>query len=254
MPTWTLSYSGRDCTLFDVEQELSILRSDPACVRMNTTESVVEPGVINVEIEFHFGITMSTRSADILRLRWAQAVPMVPTIPLDMSNRIEILMELGEHQENETLQVGLPVCIDEQGRVGLRGAPLGILMHVDRENNQARIRIQPGSPVDALPPPPMRIEEFNQPPQFNREGLEQARLEVERRIFPLPDPRVQQAHQQILADEDARILAVLDSIALGSTRIDQEPLRPPSSKSHTPEPRPTFKTRYERIMDALKGK
>lgn len=250
MPTWTLSYSGRECTLADIERELGTLRSDPACVRMNTTESVVEPGVIHVEIEFHFGITMSTRSADILRLRRAQAVPMVPTIPLDMSNRLEILMELGENQEGETLQIGMPVCIDEQGRVGLRGAPLGILTHVDRENNQARIRIQPGSPVDATQPPPMRVEGFDHPPTFTREDLERARLEVQRMPFPLTDHRVLQARQQIMADEDARIFEILDTIA------QEAPPRQPRPKKAkpAPEPRPTFKTRYERIMDALKGK
>ena len=247
MPTWILSYP-EESSPADIERELDIIQHDDTFIRMNM---VPEDESESIEIELSSTGSVDPRTIDILRLRGAQAVPMVPSIPLSRGNEFEVLMELGEDQESGTLQVGLPVCIDGQGRVGLQGAPIGILTHVDRVNNQARVRIQPGRPVDDLPPPPFRL---NQPPPLTREGLEQARLAVERRVLLLPDdPRIQQAHQQILADEDARVFAVLDSIALGSTRIDQEPLRPPSSKSHTPEPRPTFKTRYQRIMDALKG-
>lgn len=235
MPTWTINY--RNYSSVDLDQEIQELRSDAACVRLNMATSISEPGVAHIEVEFHPGVTMSRRSAEILRMRGAQAVPGVPLIPLVSSNQTEILMDLGDQQDDGSLQVGLPVYIDEHGRVGSRGSPIGTLTYVDRGANQVRIRIQPGNPVE--------VREFYQTPSFTRETLEFARDQLQR--MPLLDPRVQRARQEIMEAEDARVFEALDAITGEST---PRPTRQPKN----PEPRPTFKTRYERIKDALKGK
>lgn len=226
MPTWTLTYQGFD-DLASLERELQILRSDLACVRLSSTSSIAEPGVVHVEVEFSPQVIMTMESSEIIHSRMAEAVPMVPTIPISVGG-VEILIDLGEHQEVGTMQVGLPVCIDEQGRIGRRGAPLGILVQVDREANQARIR-------------QVRYESSVSSVELTRDQL------FQRMPIPLPDPRVQQARRGAMAEEDSRFFEIMDSIAQAS---HVEPLRKPEKPN--PEPRPVFKTRYERIMNALK--
>jgi hypothetical protein len=92
------------------------------------------------------------------------------------------------------------------------------------------------------------MREYQDPVRFTREELEAARIQITRRPYPLPDldRSTIQARQQQMADEDAQALATMDAISRGEIPL---PL-PPFHKN--PSPRPVFKTRYQRIMEAIK--
>jgi hypothetical protein len=232
MPTWNLNYQiGRDCTLEDFHREQQVFRSDPQCVSYQYNQRSTEPLLIQAQVVFNE--SMSGESLRILQLR---------TYPRYRQTRLprhEVQMSTEGFQEGQ-LVIGAPVSIDENGRLGTHGTPIGIISQVDWDNHQARIIFEPE----------MRMGVYRNPVRFSREELEVTRIQLDRRPFPLQNPVVQQMRQQIMAEEDARVLEALDTIA------QEAPPRQPRPKKAkpAPEPRPTFKTRYERIMDALKGK
>jgi hypothetical protein len=172
---------------------------------------------------------MSEESRRILQLRRAEGAPVVqanPTISWNGS-RYEVQMSTEGSQE-EQLLIGAPVSVDEHGRLGTHGNPIGIIVHVDRDNHQARISIEPGTPLNTVRSlNPMRVNEFP---------------------YPLSDPTEWVAQRQIRADEDARILEALDAIANDSTpgrKLQSE------KPKQVPKSRSIFKTRYQRIREGF---
>jgi hypothetical protein len=134
-------------------------------------------------------------------------------------------MELGGTQENEELQVGLPVSTAAQGRVVSSGPTIGILMHLGRESNQARVRIYPAD----IQPLSMG---------FSIGGVE---------ISSIPNLEWV-ASQRIRSEEDARVLEILDSIANIPNGVESSERQ---TKTKSQESRPVFKTRYQRILGAI---
>lgn len=255
MPTWVIDYQiGRGCSQEDIYREQQVFRNDPWCTYYRSTDSAEYPGRISVQVGVRFANSIGVDSRQILRLRGARPIPAVPavptTIPLTPNGNRYMQVSLENSQEGQ-LSIGSQICIDEQGRVGSRGTPIGVLAYIDRDLNQARIILEPGTPLSAPQSPnPIQIEESYLPPTLTREIIEQERVQFQFQRMLLPDPRVQQARQQIMAEEDARVFEILDSIANNGTYV-QQPL--PKEPNPAPEPRPTIKTRYERIMDTLKG-
>lgn len=116
------------------------------------------------------------------------------------------------------------------------------------------LQLREATAVPAVPRTPLsavlQVEEFsNITSRSHDEELNVTRIQVERRPLPITDPRVWAAHQQILAEEDARVFEILNAIASSGTLEQQPKVSKPA-----PEPRPPFKTRYERIMSAFNGK
>ena len=249
MPTWTLEYQIGSDTYDDFLREQQVFRSDPLCVSYQSTDSADYPGRISVRVEFRESV--GGASLQILQRRLAQAVPAVRANPVTWNgNRYEVQMSTEGPQEGQLL-IGAPVSVDEHGRLGTRGTTIGIITQVDMGNHLARIVIEPGTPLDVLQSPnPMRMEGYEEQVVFSRADLEAAQVRMNRSPYPLPslDREAFRARQQQMADEDARAFAAMDAIGRGEI-----PLPMPAFQKE-PEPRPTFKTRYERIMDTLKGK
>lgn len=192
MPEWTLVYQiGNNCTqeVFYLEQQ--VFREDPHCVLYQATESADFPGQFYVLVEFQGSVGGS--AIQILQRRGGQGVPAVqatPIVQIYSGNRLEMQIDLGRIQDGESIPINSQVCIDENGKIGTRGTPIGILVSpVDSNSRTARVLINPGEPMD---------------------------LAFRSNVF-----------------------GALDAVAKG----DFSPF----------QPRPTFKTRYQRVMDALKG-
>jgi hypothetical protein len=244
MPTWNLIYRiGINCTQEDFHREQQIFCSDLRCISYQCTESRDSPGIFAVQIAFNE--PMSLASQEILHRRVAEAVPAIPVLPLMnpifVGNMLQVQVSLSDTQEGSTLLIGDVVRINEQGQIGSRGNPIGIVLHVDPEANQARINIATGTPIntDAFQSR-NSMQEYRDPPRFSRGEVELARVTLERMPMELMDPQMFRARQEVWAEEDARILE-----ALGALANLKEPKDPP-------EPRPVFKSRYQRILDSFK--
>jgi hypothetical protein len=203
-----------------------LLRSDPMCRDLRIEQSWITPEVIRVQVDFSDVIGISPQSYSIIQRRYGEAMPIVA---LSFQPRTHVLMD-AEHQEGQPLQIGSQVCIDENGRIGAHGTPIGVLMLIN-EGGQAQIAVY-GS--DGGAPPPQ---------QDHHLGVSFANF----RRMPLPtvDAQVLRAREQIMAAEDARIFEALDAAIGVQNDLSRE------SKAKPPESRPTVKTRYERILESF---
>jgi hypothetical protein len=283
MPTWNLTYQiGRDCTQEDFYREQQIFLNDPLCVSYESTDSA---GYQAVQVRFNE--SMGEESLRVLQLRRARIVPAVSTNPITWNgNRHEVIMST-ESSQGDQLVIGASVSIDEHGRLGGRGTPIGIISRMDTTNNSVHIIIEPRieelaalqvslHTADPGPSGNQTTSEvaytgyarvavnrandgtagwtvttnsatLNDPRRFSPEELETFRTQLERRPYLIQNSRFLQERQQLMAEEDARVFRILDNIA------QEESSRPPLPNKSKSEPRPIPKTRYKRIMEALKG-
>ena len=249
MPRWTLHYRiGLDCTEQDLYHEQHLLQNDAACVNYESEQSWSEPGLVHVRVEFGDWISISPQTNAILRLRNGEAIPAVPMFPA----RTEVLMDFSEPQEGARLQIGSQVCIDENGRIGANGAPIGILTRLDESQHTAQIAIY-GSGGGPSPLPlqvPLQVSRLVPDNSGNYRVVRDSLPGIfTDRIVPTPLPavsnQIMRMREQAAAAEDARVFEALD--ALGA-----EPAKPRAKAKPKPaEPRPVTKSRYERIMDSF---
>jgi hypothetical protein len=215
MPTWNLTYRiGVDCTDDVPTSELDLLRNDPSCSGVTISQSFDEPNVVRIRADFYDWIGLSPQSHAILQRRSAEGVPNVAmTMP-----RTRVVIDISDQQEGSNLQMGSPIYIDEHGRVGSRGAPIGVVMSVDNDRHEAIVSVL-GS--GGGPQPFMQVTHMD--------GFQRLHMGTP---MPTMDDLVRQAQNDFREAEDARIFEVLDAMG-------KEPSKP----------RPVFKTRYQRIMD-----
>lgn len=247
MPTWTLTYRiGVDCTNDEFYQEQELLQSDRACVRCIAEQSWLEPGLVHVRAEFSDWIGISPQSNTIMRRRNGEAEPAIPFLA-----RTQILMDVANPQEGPALQIGSQVCIDEHGRVGVNGAPIGILVRLDQDHHQAQIAVygsEGGPPplevsrmvpdgvgfrVERQPSPIIPVRDFAINRPLTSDDL--------RQTMSMVDAQTLRVREQMRTEADARVFAALDQM-----------IEPPNKKDPPkPEPRPVTKSRYERIMESF---
>ena len=205
-----------------------VLRGDASCRSLTQDQSFTEPNVIRVRVDYPDWIGLPPQSHAILQRRSAVGVPNIAlTRP-----RTQVAIDISDQQEGTPLQVGSPVYIDETGRVGSRGAPIGVVMSVDNQRHEAIVGVL-GSGGG---PPPLQVSRMvpNGQGGFDVQPDEFPRLYMGTPM-PMSDRDARRAQESIRAAEDARVFEVLDALA-------REPIGP----------RPVFKTRYERIMDSFK--
>ena len=226
MPLWNLTYRiGVNCTLDEFNHEMLLLRGDRTCTTIDQDQSFTEPNVIRVRVGYPDWIGVQSHS--ILQRRSAEGVPAMSA----STPRTQVAIDISDQQEGSTLQVGSPVYIDEGGRVGSRGAPIGVVMQVDNERHEAIVGVF-GSGGG---PPPLQVSRMvpNGQGGFDIQPDEFPRLYMGTPMT-MVDAETRRARERIQAAEDARIFEVLDAMA-----------------SKPPEPRPEFKTRYQRIMEGF---
>jgi hypothetical protein len=218
MPTWNLVYKiGVDSTLSDIQREQEALCSDPMCTSYQANDSADRRGWIYVQVGFNE--PMNLTSQEILHRRLAEGDPAVPVVPVHMTG-VDIQIDLSRTQESIPLRVGDRVGIEDGGRIGPNGTPIGTILSIDLGSNQACVRIEAGNP-------------------FGTTQLQGSRFT--RQPMPTLDPIIARYRQQIMAAEDARVLEAFDAIGELTT--------PPAHED--PEPRRVFKTRYQRILDSF---
>lgn len=237
MPSWTLAYQIEDNRTREIYyQELETLREDPGCIAFQASADF--SGRIYVQVAFRESAGELARQ--ILHRRNAQAVPAVRENPIVTTwgrDRSEIQIDLGRTQDGEAIPINSQVCIDENGQVGTRGTPIGILLSpVDSTSRTAIVRVTSGELLDSAfrSNPSPQVEGYQDPVALSREDLEQAQAQMERIPLTYLSREEARSRYQIMADEDASVFAALDAAAKVL-------------------PRPTFKTRYQRILETLKG-
>jgi hypothetical protein len=232
MPVWELTYRiGVDCTNQDLDQDILVLRGDASCSSVTMDQSFTEPNVVRVRVDYPDWIGLPPQSHAILLRRAAEGVPNIAmTRP-----RTQVILPISDPQEGTTFRVGSQVSIDENGHVGNRGTPIGIVMSLDNERHEAVVAVL-GSGGGT---PPLQVSRLVPNSQG---GFDVQQDEFPRLYMGTPmgrvDDMMHRVQDSIRAEEDTRIFSILDSIAQDPT-IPQEP----------PKPRPVFKTRYQRIMD-----
>lgn len=247
MPAWTIIYRiGTECTNEDLNREASLLRSDPACREVRLEQSWIEPGLVHAHVDFVEFMEIRLQTYDILLLRHGQGGPAIPFA----QRSAQIVMD-AEPQEGPRLQIGSQVSIDEDGRIGTRGAPIGVLMQLEG-NNRARISVY--SSYDG--PPPLQVSRLvpNVDGRYQIQPEEPIGFSLTPGRLPIMSTQILGAQQDIRAAEDARVFAALDAAStLRVTDQIQAAFNPPGLPvTNQPKPRPAVRTRYERILDSFK--
>jgi hypothetical protein len=244
MPSWTLTYRiGLECTQYDLDREESLLRSDPACRDLRLEQSWLEPGLVHVHVDFVEFMNLRFETYDVILLRHGEAIPAVPFTPLVS----QVLMD-AEPQEGSTLQIGSQVSIDEHGRIGTRGTPIGTLIQFEG-TNRARIAIHHNEPM------PLQVSRLvpTADGRYQVQTEEPLRLSLDTpRQMPSMNAQLLRVQEQIRAEEDARVFAALDAAStLRVTDQIQAAYNPPGLPTLQPKPRPAVRTRYERILESF---
>src|SRR5574343_485805 len=158
MPSWIIRYDiGTNCSYNDIEEDEYVFRRDPSLVRY-TRDQTINWGLAQATIEF--SSTPSIQAATIMRLRNAEAVPLLPLMPRQLL-RVEM-----DPEDRNRLSVGSVVCVDSNGKVGSTGDPIGILLAVDPGTNTAVVHFDPQGI-------PMRVSNPTYEMGFPRMGVQE---------------------------------------------------------------------------------